>query len=302
VQIVLRPNLDFRGFAGTVASGTLRRGDRVTALPSGRTTTVRSIVTFDGELAEASAPDAVTVTLADEIDLSRGDVLVHEGDAPHEGRSLTATVVWMAERPLLPGAAYWMKHATRLTSAEVGAIHHRLDVETFEPRPADHLGLNDIGRVSIAASRPLIFDRYRDNRVTGAFILVDRLTNATVGAGMIEGPGDDRSDAARGAGRVTTDERARRLGQRPLVVYLEGATEEDAFAVERRLFDAGLVAVVIDAARAGLVADLGLIAIVAGPEGGAADTRAGAHHLVCVRKDEHPVTDAALAALTSRAR
>ncbi|MCC6556736.1 MAG: sulfate adenylyltransferase subunit CysN [Polyangiaceae bacterium] len=282
VQIVLRPNLDFRGFAGTVASGVVRRGDRVTALPSGRTSRVRSIVTYDGELAEAAAPMSVTVTLEDEIDLSRGDMLVHEASMPHAGRAFEATVVWMSEQPMRQGASYWIKHTTRTVTAEATAIHHLVDVSTLEERPGEELGLNDIGRVTITASRPLFFDAYRKSRATGAFILIDRLTNATVGAGMITGPAREPAAAAAGAPeRVSAAERARRLGQGAAVIRIEAADPERAaalaVALERRLFDEGLAACALDPARtrgldaaasARLAADLGFLVLV--PAGAAA--------------------------------
>ena len=187
VQYVLRPDLDFRGFSGTVASGVIRRGDRVMSLPSRRSSVVARIVTHDGDLEEAFAPMAVTVTLADEIDLSRGDMLVDEAHLPHVARSIEAMVVWMHETPLRPGATYLLKHGTKVVSAEVSEIHERVDVNTLERHPARALGLNDIGRVTLTAARPLLFDAYADNNATGAFIVIDRLTNGTFGAGMILG-------------------------------------------------------------------------------------------------------------------
>ncbi len=149
------------------------------------------IVTFDGDLDEAHAEMAVTLTLADEIDVSRGDTLVREEASPHVGRSIEAMVVWMNERPMRSSSAYLLKHGTKLVAAEVHTIHERVDVNTLERRPARQLGLNDIGRVTLHASRALLFDAYAENHATGAFILIDRLTNATMGAGMILGPGAD---------------------------------------------------------------------------------------------------------------
>jgi bifunctional enzyme CysN/CysC len=273
VQLVCRPNLDFRGFAGTIASGVVRKGDTVMALPSRRTSRVASIVTYDGELDEAAAPLAVTLTLEDEIDLSRGEMLVHEAALPHVGRAIEANVVWMNEKPLTLRASYLVKHGTTLVSAEVTAIHHVLDVTTLEEKPATRLALNDIGRVTLTAARPLLFDAYAESRATGAFILVDRLTNATMGAGMITRPGEAApATGERLSGRVTPDERAARLGQRAVAAVLvepradRGA--ELAEALERRLFDDGYTAYALapdagsiaDTAR--LVTSLGLIAIV----------------------------------------
>jgi len=274
VQYVLRPNLDFRGFSGTIGTGTVRRGDRIVALPSRKTSTVERIVTFDGDLEEASAPLAVTLTLADEIDVSRGDTLVHEGDEPHVARAVEAMVVWMNERPMALRGAYLLKHGTRMVSAEVREIHERVDVNTLERAPAAQLGLNDIGRVTLAASRPLIFDAYRDNRATGAFILVDRLTYATVGAGMILGPGVAEPEisspgTAAGEGKVTLAERMARLGQSPAAIFLAGGEaarrEEISIALERRLWGEGYTAHVLEPRDAGslkLCASLGLISIL----------------------------------------
>jgi bifunctional enzyme CysN/CysC len=272
VQYVLRPNLDFRGFSGTIASGTVRRGDTILALPSRKTSTVDRIVTFDGDLAEAHAPMAVTLTLTDEIDVSRGDTLAHEEAPPHVGRSIESMVVWMNERPLQLRSAYLLKQGTKLVAAEVHRIHERVDVNTLERRPARQLGLNDIGRVTLTASRPLLFDAYADNRATGAFILIDRLTNATMGAGMILGPGEDEPDAASaasGTGRVALAERLERLGQRPATLFFVGGEparrEELASDLERRLWDEGYTAHVLgprDLRSARVCADLGLITLV----------------------------------------
>ncbi|AKT35968.1 adenylylsulfate kinase [Chondromyces crocatus] len=273
VQHVLRPDLDFRGFSGTIASGTVRRGDRVVALPSRKSSTVERIVTFDGDLPEASAPRAVTLTLADEIDVSRGDTLVHEEALPHVARSVEAMVVWMNERPLALRGAYLLKHGTRTVPAEVREIHERVDVNSLDRAPANHLGLNDIGRVTLSASRPLLFDAYRDQRATGAFILIDRLSNATVGAGMILGPGADEPPApgepGHAQGRVTAAERAARLGQSPAAVFFTGGSAERrselAIALERRLWDDGYTAHVVEprsVAAVKLSLSLGLISLV----------------------------------------
>ncbi|EYF00101.1 sulfate adenylyltransferase subunit CysN [Chondromyces apiculatus] len=253
VQLVQRPDLDFRGFSGTIASGTVRRGDTVVALPSRKTSTVARIVTFDGDLDEASAPRSVTLTLSSEIDVSRGDTLVHGDALPHVARSVEAMVVWMHERPMTLRTAYLLKQGTRTVSAEVHDIHERVDVNTLESAPANRLGLNDIGRVTLGASRPLHFDAYRKDRATGAFILIDRLTNATVGAGMILGPGAEElhaAEAGHGEGRVTLAERRARLGQEPCALFLTGGEaarrEELATSLERRLWDEGYTACVLD--------------------------------------------------------
>ena len=273
VQYVMRPDLDFRGFSGTVASGVVRRGDRIMSLPSRRTSTVARIVTHDGDLEEAFPPLAVTLTLADEIDVSRGDMLVHEHDLPHVARSVEAMVVWMDERPLELGAAYLIKHGTKVVSAEVSAVHERVDVTTLERHPARSLGLNDIGRVTLTAARPLLFDAYADNKGTGAFILIDRLTNGTVGAGMILGPGasevgvpDRQATVSRG---VSPAERSRRLAQGPALIVLTGGDatrrEELGYGLERRLWDDGYTAHVLPPRSIGAVAvcqGLGLLTIL----------------------------------------
>jgi bifunctional enzyme CysN/CysC len=271
VQYVLRPNLDFRGFSGTVASGVIKKGDRVMSLPSRRTSTVERIVTQDGDRAEAFPPQSVTITLADEIDVSRGDMLVHEHDLPEVARSIECMVVWMNERPCEVGASYLVKHGTKLVSAEVSAIHERVDVNTLDRQPARTLGLNDVGRVTITAARPLLFDAYTENRATGALIFIDRLTNGTFGAGMILGPGgnEPREEEVVKSGGVTLAERTRRLGQRPALVVLTGGDEarreELGHALERRLWDDGYTAHVLGPRAVGAAAvcqGLGLISIV----------------------------------------
>jgi len=199
VQYVLRPNLDYRGFAGRIASGVVKRGDAVTVLPSGRKSHVRAIDTHRGEVTEAFAPQSVTVRLEDEIDVSRGDMIVHPGDLPLATRTFDAHLVWMHEAPLDPTRTYLLKHTTQIVRADVERVHWRKDMDTLAEVPAPSLGLNDIGRVTVTAHRPLLVDPYGDNRETGSFILVDPIGNGTVAAGMIlraerprdrEGPDD----------------------------------------------------------------------------------------------------------------
>src|SRR5215468_7172049 len=193
VQYVIRPNLDFRGFAGTVASGILRKGDEVMALPSGKRSRVKSIVTYDGELEEAFAPQAVTVTLADEVDVSRGDMLVLPQNQPHVSSEIEAMVVWMAEQPFVPGRPYTLKQTTRQVAAELASFRYGVDVNTLEHRPITRLGLNEVGHVQLSLTQALACDPYRTNAATGAFILIDRLSNNTVGAGMILEAGSGRT-------------------------------------------------------------------------------------------------------------
>ncbi len=194
VQYVLRPMSDqfhdYRGYAGTVAGGVLKVGDEVMVLPSGFTSTVKSIETADGQLEEAFAPMAVTVTLADDIDVSRGDMICRPHNQPAVGQDLDAMVCWMSEAvSMRPGAKYAIKHTTRAARVLIKDLHYRLDVNTLHrDHEADELSLNEIGRVSLRATAPLFFDEYRRNRDTGSFVLIDEPTGNTVAAGMIIGP------------------------------------------------------------------------------------------------------------------
>jgi bifunctional enzyme CysN/CysC/sulfate adenylyltransferase subunit 1 len=185
IQLVLRPDAGFRGYAGQVASGVMHPGDRVIALPSRRETSIRSIVTYDGNLDAARHGMSVAVELEDAIDLSRGEMLVSPGRLPHIARSFSARVVWMHEDPLRVGAAYLAKHSTRTVRVTVTAIRHRVDIATMLHVDADLIAMNDIAEVEFEAGKPLFFDSYLDNRDTGNLILIDPLTNATVGAAMI---------------------------------------------------------------------------------------------------------------------
>ncbi|MEM9468256.1 MAG: sulfate adenylyltransferase subunit CysN [Actinomycetota bacterium] len=272
VQMVTRPDLDFRGFAGTIASGVVRPGDRVTSLPSGVSSTVERIVTFDGDLDIAGPGRAVTLTLADEIDVSRGDLLVHaDAELPLRAHDVDAMVVWMSEEPMTPGRQYLLQNGNGLSNAVVTTIHHRVDINTLEHEDAGELALNDIASCLISADRELLFDPYDGNRTTGAFILVDRLSNATVGAGMITGIGsswDRAPDAGLTAelSEITAAERSIRFGQQPGTVLLTGLTGAGkstiATALERELFDRGKVAVRLDGenVRLGISRDLGFTA------------------------------------------
>jgi len=203
VQLVLRPNANFRGFAGQVARGVLREGERVMALPSRRETTVKRIVTYDGDLAAAAYPQSVTVELADEIDLSRGEMLVaadSDRALPDVSRHFRAMVVWMHESPLVVGRTYVAKHTTRTVRATVRSIRYRMDVNSLTQVDAVQLAMNEIAEVEFETSLPLFFDTYAENRNTGALILIDGVTNATVGAGMIvasvEGAVDENEQMA----------------------------------------------------------------------------------------------------------
>ncbi len=186
VQLVVRPDANFRGFAGRIERGELRPGLQVRALPSGRVTRIRSVVTFAGELKMARAPQSVTVELEDEIDLSRGEMLIAEDAAmPAMSTRLRAMLVWMAEQPVSPGTNLLLKHTTRTVKATLRAIHYRVDVNTAEHLDSRELAMNDIAEVEFDTNLPLFFDPYIENRSTGSFILIDVLSNATVGAGML---------------------------------------------------------------------------------------------------------------------
>lgn len=185
VQFVLRPNLDFRGFCGKVASGVVRKGDTVMALPSGKTSKVKSIVTYEGEIEEAFPPMSVTLTLEDEIDISRGEMLVHPDNKPYEGRNFEAMLVWMDEEPMDVSKQFYIKHTTNTTRARIDGIKYKVDVNTMEQSEVDHLVLNEIGRVVFSTGKELFFDPYKKNKQTGAFILIDPITNNTSAVGMI---------------------------------------------------------------------------------------------------------------------
>lgn len=202
VQSVIRPHLDFRGFAGQIASGRVRPGDPIVALPSGRTAVVRRIVTFDGDLPEAFAPMSVTLELDREIDISRGDLLALEAAQPQQARAIRAQLVWMHESAGEAGSSYLLQQGTRVVPVRLRSVRHRWDVEHLHTTEAAALELNDIGEVEIEAAETLAFDSYRDNRATGGFILIDAIRNATVAAGLIESGAES---AVRDRQRFSTD-------------------------------------------------------------------------------------------------
>ncbi|MBI5515789.1 MAG: sulfate adenylyltransferase [Deltaproteobacteria bacterium] len=272
VQYVLRPHLDYRAFAGTLASGLVRVGDEVLALPSGRRTRVAGIDTYEGAVPEAFAPMAVALRLEDALDVSRGDMLVHPDRAPSIATRLEAHLVWMSERPLSLTRSYLLKHTTRVVLARVETLHAVVDPDTLEDTPAETLGLNDIGRVTVRAQRPLFCDPYRALRGTGSFILVDPLTNDTVAAGMLSGAAEGgQGEALQARSRVSLEARRRRLGQRGGVLWLRAGAQQSAFAcaVEAWVYDLGGAAVLVDgvlevAREVALrCADAGLLAICA---------------------------------------
>jgi sulfate adenylyltransferase large subunit len=233
VQRVLRPNHDFRGFAGQIAAGTIRAGDPIMVLPSRRTSRVHSIVTFDGDLQEAHAPQSVTLTLTDELDISRGDLLVSPESPAVTTTRFTASLVWMDEQPLDLTRRYLLKHTSRTVQAQVTAVHHRLDVATLEQQPATTLTLNGIGLVEIESVQPLTVDPYSINRITGSFVLIDAVDNATVAAGMIR---DTTAEPLTSATTpVSAAERTARWRHAGAHLHLTGPASF-ADAVERALF------------------------------------------------------------------
>ena len=267
VQYVNRPNSQFRGYAGTVVAGAIRRGDSVMALPSRRHSRVRSIVTYGAELEQAHSQQAVTVTLEDEIDISRGDVLVHSDRAPSAGDRFDAHVIWMADSPLLPGKQYEFKLGTRYVPGTVEQIQHRIDVNDLSEHTAGELKLNEIAVCRVVLNEPVAFDTYDTCRSTGSFIVIDRLTHATAGAGMIR-RGASHVTAERADNvfwqptRVSVQQRANQKGQQPCILWftgLSGAGKSTvANALEQTLFIKGHHSYLLDGdnVRHGLNKDL----------------------------------------------
>jgi bifunctional enzyme CysN/CysC len=280
VQCVLRPNLDFRGFSGTLASGILRVGDPVASLPSRRATKIKEIYGPDGTVKEAVSPMALTVTLEDEIDVSRGDMLVPVNNLPHVGNEFEAMVVWMHESPAGQGKSYLVKHGCSMVPGVLSDIRYTVDVNTMKSQKTsgseqgsiDSLELNEIGRCHMTLHRAIAFDPYDRNRATGSFIIVDRLSNITVGAGMIvdrivSKKRQDRQPVSRNIVRshslVSPDDRSRLLGQRGATVWLTGLSASGkstiARQLEKQLVEQGRLCYILDGdnVRHGLNRDLG---------------------------------------------
>ncbi len=235
VQWVNRPNQDFRGFAGQIAGGTIAKGARVRVLPSGRESTVARIVTADGDLESAVAGQSVTLTLATEVDVSRGDVIA-AGDAPPQVASqFEATIVWMHDEPMLQGRAYLMKTGTRTVTATITPLKHKINVNTLEQLPAERLELNDIGVCELELDRPIPFDSYADNKTLGGFILIDRLSNSTVGAGTINFALRRSQNVHWQALDVDKQVRARQKGQRACVLWLTGLSGAGKSTIANRI-------------------------------------------------------------------
>ena len=258
VQYVNRPNLDFRGFCGTVASGIFHKGDKITVLPSGKTSKIKSIVTYDGDLDEAFAPMAVTFTMEDEIDISRGDMIIGNGNtSAMVADKFHATIVWMAEKEMTPGRQYIIKLATRSVSGSISSIDYRIDVNTLEHHDANDLKLNEIASCTVSVNAPVVFDPYKQNKGTGGFIIIDRLSNVTVGAGMITGESGDEDLA-----NVSADERAARFSQKATTLGLTGSnSQEIAYQLERKLFDTGHATTVLEDQNQGSDTDILIAAI-----------------------------------------
>ena len=266
VQWVNRPNLDFRGFSGQIASGTVRPGDRVRVQPSGRDTTVERIVLSTQDLSEAVAGQSVTVTFADEIDCSRGDVIV-AADAPALiGDSFDATLVWMSDEAMATGRSYLMKCGTRTVGATVNAIEYRVNVNTMERSAAAALALNEIGRVSLLTDRLLAFDPYESVRDTGSFILIDRLTNNTVGAGLLHGARSRPRDLSWTRLETGRAARAALKQQSPLLLWAGEGISADK--LEQKLMSLGRHTITLPAATAdlpriaGILLDAGLVVVI----------------------------------------
>jgi len=275
VQRVVRPNQDFRGYSGQIASGVVRPGDEIVVLPSGQRSQVTRIPTFDGDLEYAFAPQAVTLCIEDDLDISRGDMIVHAQNRPHVERSVEAMVVWMDDRPLEVGKTYLVKHACSVVKGSCAEIQYRVDPNTLRREDGKRLGLNDIGRARFTLFKPLCVDEYQRNRHTGSFILIDPLTNVTVGAAMViaRAPADRVArqgtagtvsrDISWQRGKITAADRARLLRQQAATVWLTGlsGSGKSAIAVEleKRLIEAGHACFVLDGdnVRHGLNRDLG---------------------------------------------
>ena len=272
IQMVSRPNLDFRGFAGRLSSGIIRKGETVVALPSGQSSKVKSIETLGEEVDYAFPPQSIMLTLEDEIDISRGDMLVRKNNQPHMGRHFEATLVWMDEKSLDINQQFIIKHTTQKVKARIDEVRYTIDVNTLQRAEVDTFGLNQIGRVVFTSSRPLLFDSYSKNRQTGSFILIDPITHNTSAVGMIidrigseELPSKIVHSGEPAAERslISLDERQSQLEQTAATYWFTGihasGKTEIAYKLERKLFDMGKTVIVLDGSRlrAGLNRELG---------------------------------------------
>ena len=273
VQYVLRPDKDFRGFSARVGSGIIRKGEQIMVLPSRKTSTIRSIITYDGELEEAFPPQSVTVTLDDEIDISRGDMIVYPDNLPHMERHFESMLVWMDEAPMDPHTHFFIKHANNNTRARVDKIQYKIDVNTLKKSTVDHFELNEIGRVVLTTNKPIFFDAYKKNKSTGSFVLIDPVTNNTVAVGMImdhlsadDLPSriseQDRERIRHGQGLIPAEAYQKRYHQQGATLWITGlhgsGKNEMAFSLEKQLFDMGATVVLLDGSsvRSGLSKEL----------------------------------------------
>lgn len=263
VQWVNRPDLDFRGYAGRIAGGIIRPGDDIRVLPSGKQSKIARIVTMDSDLDEAVSGQSVTLTLTDEIDISRGDVIATSETPPEISDQFDTTIIWLSEEPMLPGRSYIMKTSSRLVSATVNAPKHKTDVNTLQKLPAKTLQLNEIGNCTLAVDRPIAFDSYAENRQTGSFILIDRMTNNTVGMGMINFPLRRAANIHWQNLDINKAANAEQKGQNPAVIWFTGLSGSGkstiANEVQRRLYATGRHSFILDGdnVRHGLNRDLG---------------------------------------------
>lgn len=273
VQWVNRPNLDFRGFTGTIASGVIHPGDRIRVIPSGRESTITRIVMAEHDLDVAVANQSITLTLADEVDISRGDVICTTKAPAQVADLFEATLVWMTDQPLFPGRSYLLKIGPKTVNAKVLSLSYKINVNTLEQTPTDKLDLNEICVCKLELDRPVAFDPYIENRETGGFILIDRLTNNTVGAGMVRSGSRRVMTADWQSVEVNRQSRARLKGQRPCVVAITGgatgAAEEIATFVERKLHAEGRHTILLEQQRSlpiqhivNVLLDAGLIVLV----------------------------------------
>ena len=266
VQYVLRPDLDFRGFSARVASGIIRKGEKIMVLPSRKTSKIKEIITYDGNLDEAFPPQSVTITLEDEIDISRGDMIVYPDNLPRVERHFEAMLVWMDEKPMDPNAQLFIKHANNTTRVKFDRIQYKIDVNSLQKSSIDHFELNEIGRVVMTANKAIFFDPYKKNRSTGSFILIDPITHNTVAVGMIidklnaeDLPSKivdektleaNKSRIHRGECLIPDAQREKRYNQKGTTLWITGlhgsGKNELAFTLEKELFDAGATVVLLD--------------------------------------------------------
>lgn len=273
VQYVLRPSLHFRGFSGRIASGIVKKGDLVKVLPSGKESRITSVITTNGEQNEAFPPQSITLTLEDEIDISRGDMLVHPDNLPFIDRHFEAMLVWMDEKPMKPETQYYIKLNTNTTKARIDTIRYKVDVNTLEKTQIEHFMLNDIGRVVVTTNKPVFFDRYKRNHSTGAFVLIDPMTNNTSAVGMIiddiKGKDivsritdRDKKKIERGECLIPPSDREKFYGQKPATIWITGLHGSGknllGYQLEKRLFDEGATVVLLEGStvRSGLSHEL----------------------------------------------